>query len=59
MDDNAPTHKARLLTEWFDEYENVAQRMLWSSQSSDLYSIESVQSHTEAVLVACGHPIPY
>ncbi len=33
QDDNAPIHRARGVTEWFDEYENDVNHMLWPSQS--------------------------
>ena len=40
QDDNAPIHRARGVTEWFDEYENDVNHMLWPSQSPDLNPIE-------------------
>ncbi len=40
QDDNAPVHRARGVTEWFDEYENDVNHMLWPSQSPDFNPIE-------------------
>ena len=39
-DDNAPIHRARVVTEWFDELENDVNYMPWLSQSPDLNPIE-------------------
>lgn len=33
QDDNDPVHTVREVTEWFDEYENNVNHMLWPSQS--------------------------
>jgi len=40
QDDNAPIHRARGVTEWFDEFKNNVNHMLWPSQSPDLNPIE-------------------
>ncbi len=40
QDDNARIHRARGVTEWFDESENDVNHMLWPSQSPDLNPIE-------------------
>lgn len=40
QDDSAHIHRLRRVTEGFDEYENDANHMLWSSQSPDLDSVE-------------------
>ena len=40
QDDNAPIHRARGVTEWFDEYKNDVNHMLWPSQSTDLNPTE-------------------
>ncbi len=42
QDDNTPIHRARGVTEWFDEYENDVNHMLWSSQSPDLNPIKHI-----------------
>ncbi len=31
QDDNVPIHRARGVTEWFDEYENYVNHSLWPS----------------------------
>ncbi len=36
QDDNAPIHRARGVTEWFDVYENDVNNLLWPLQSPDL-----------------------
>ena len=40
QDANDPIHRERGVTEWFDEYENDVNHMLWPSQSPDLNPIE-------------------
>ena len=40
QDDNTPIHRVQGVTEWFDEYENNMNHMLWPSQSPDLNPIE-------------------
>ncbi len=40
QDDSALVHRAQGVTEWFDEYENDGNHMLWPSQSPDLNPIE-------------------
>ena len=39
QDDNAPIHRARGVTEWFEEYENQVNHILRPSQSPDLIPI--------------------
>ena len=39
-DDSASIRRAREVTEWFDEYENDVNHMLWPSQSPDLNPVE-------------------
>ena len=40
QDDNAPIHRARVVTERFDEHENYVNHMPWPSQSIELKPIE-------------------
>ncbi len=40
QDNNAPVHRARGVTTWFDEHENDVNQMLRPSQSTDLNPIE-------------------
>ena len=42
QDGDAPIHRARGVTEWFDEYENDVNHMLRPSQSPDLNPIEQL-----------------
>lgn len=39
QDDNVCIQRARGVAEWFDEYENSENRMLWPSQSPDFKQI--------------------
>ena len=41
QDDDSSSHKVPGVTEWFDEYENEANYVLWSSQSPDLNPVET------------------
>lgn len=40
QDDNAPIHRARGVSEWFDEFEKDVNHMLWPSRSPDLNPIQ-------------------
>jgi hypothetical protein len=40
VDDNAPIHRAQVVTEWFDEYENNVKHLSWLSQLPALNPIE-------------------
>lgn len=40
QDDRAPIHRALCVTEWFDEYKNDVNYMLWISQSPDFDPVE-------------------
>lgn len=42
LNDKAPIHRAWWVTEWFDEYENDMNHMLWTLSSPDLKSVEHV-----------------
>ena len=39
LNDKAPIHRARVVTEWFDEHENNVNHMPWPSQSPDFNPI--------------------
>ena len=40
QDNNAPIHRAQVVTKWFDKHENDINHMSWLCQSPDLNPIE-------------------
>lgn len=57
QDDNASIHRAQDFTEWFDEYENDANHILWVSQTPDLNPTEHLQEFLDQHVRQC-YPSP-
>jgi len=60
--DNAPCHKARIISNWFLEHDNELTELKWPPQSPDLcfqHLVESMPHRIKAVLKAKGGQTQY
>jgi len=55
--DNAPCHKARIISNWFIEHDNEFTVLKWPPQSPDLNPIEHLWDVVEQELCALDVPI--